>query len=70
MFKNFKKQAYNKKIKLQSYISSKKIWLNSKYLKIKQNCKLKTKFFCFFLMLYLVTKQTHKLYLFKKIENL
>ena len=31
------KQAHDKGVKLQSYASNKKIWLNSKYIKTKRN---------------------------------
>ena len=31
------KQINNKGIKFQSYASSDKVWMNSKYIKIKQN---------------------------------
>lgn len=41
-------------------------WLNSKYIKIKQNCKLETKFFRFFWILHLVEKQIYKLELSKR----
>ena len=34
------KQAHNKGTQSKSYFSSDKIWLNSKYIKIKQNRKL------------------------------
>ena len=39
------KRAYNKGVNLRSYAPGDKIWLNSKYIKIKQNQKLKAKFF-------------------------
>ena len=39
------KQAHGKGVKRQSYAPSEKIWLNSKYIKTKQNCKLEAKFF-------------------------
>ena len=60
------KQAYNKAIKPRSYIFSNKVWLNSKYIKIKQNQKLKTKFFRLFRVFYTVRKQAYKLELPKK----
>ena len=44
-FLMFQKQAHNKGIKPRSYNPSDKIWLNSKYIKTKQNQKLETKFF-------------------------
>lgn len=39
------KQVYEKAVKPRSYTLSNKVWLNSKYFKIKQNCKLESKFF-------------------------
>ena len=39
------KKAYDKVVKPQSYALGKKIWLNSKYIKTKQNRKLEAKFF-------------------------
>ena len=39
------KQAYNKGIKPRSYALSNNIWLNSKYIKTKQNQKLEAKHF-------------------------
>ena len=39
------KRAYNKGVKPKNYVLSNKIWLNSKYIKIKQNQILETKFF-------------------------
>ena len=42
---NLQKQVYNKGVKPQSYASSEKIWLNSKYIKTKRNWKLQAKFF-------------------------
>lgn len=59
-------RAHDKNVKLRSYIYKKKIWLNSKYIKIKQNQKLKAKFFGLFYMLHLVRKQVHKIKLPKK----
>ena len=50
------KQYHNKHAKPRSYTLGKKIWLNSKYIKIKQNCKLKTKFFELFKVLHQVGK--------------
>ena len=50
------KRAHNKGIKLQSYASGDKIWLSSKHLKIKQNCKLEAKFLGLFLLLHPVGK--------------
>ena len=60
------KRAYNKGVKPRSYVSNNKVWLNSKYIKIKQNRKLKARFFRPFKILHLVGKQVYKLQLFKK----
>ena len=35
------KQAHNKAVKVQSYAPGNKVWLSSKYIKAKWNCKLK-----------------------------
>ena len=42
------KQYHNKYAKSRSYVAGNKVWLNSKYIKTKQNQKLKAKFFRFF----------------------
>ena len=60
------KQAHNKGVKPQSYAPGENVWLNSKYLKIKQNCKLETKFFNLFWVLHPINKQAYKLELSKK----
>ena len=60
------KQAHNKGVNPKSYTPRDKVWLNSKYLKTKQNRKLKGKFFGLFQVLYLVEKQAYKLKLPKK----
>ena len=39
------KQVHNKRVKPRSYVSSKKVWLNSKCIKIKRKRKLEAKFF-------------------------
>ena len=44
----FQKQAHNKRVKPWSYAPGNKVWLNSKHLKIKRNCKLEAKFLVFF----------------------
>ena len=62
----FQKQAHDKSVKPQSYASSNKVWLSSKHLKTKPNCKLKTKFLSLFWVLHLVGKQVYKLELPKK----
>ena len=66
-----KKKAYNKGIKPKgikpkSYAPGNKIWLNRKYIKTKQNQKLKIKFFGSFRMLYPMGKQVYKLELSRK----
>ena len=60
------KQAYNKRVKPQSYASGKKIWLNSKDIKTEYNRKLEAKFFRPFRMLPPIGKQVYKLELLKK----
>lgn len=50
------KQANNKDIKPKTYVFGNKIWLNSKYIKTKQNCKLESEFFGPFQILYPVKK--------------
>ena len=58
---NLQKQAHDKKLKPCSYVLGKKIWFNSKYIKIKKNQKLKAKFFGPFWLLYPIKKQAYKL---------
>ena len=48
------KRYHNKHAKLRSYATGKKVWLNSKYIKTKQNCKLDAKFFGSFRVLHSV----------------
>ena len=60
------KQAHDNGIKPQSYAPSEKIWLNSKYIKTKQNRNLEAKFFGPFQVLHPVGKQVYKLELSKK----
>ena len=60
------KKADNKGTKPKNYAPGNKIWLNSKYIKIKQNQKLEDKFFKSFRVLHLVSKQAYKLKLPKK----
>ena len=53
-------------MKPRSYTLNNEVWLNSKYIKTKQNRKLKTKFFGLFQILHSVGKQVYKLELLKK----
>ena len=55
------KQAHNKGTKPKKYAPSEKIWLNSKYIKIKCNRKLEVKFFRPFRVLNPVDSQVYKL---------
>ena len=55
------KKAHDKGIKSRSYALSEIIWLNSKYIKIKRNKKLKNKFFKLFQVFHIVKKQAYKL---------
>ena len=52
----FQKQAHNKEVKPQSYAPGNKVWLSSKHLRTKWNCKLKAKFFGLFWVLYPIDK--------------
>ena len=60
------KQAYDNGVKLKGYASGNKVWLNSKYIKTKQNQKLEAKFFRPFRMSHSVGKQAYKLELPRK----
>ena len=60
------KQAHDKVTKPKSYVPNNKVWLNSKYVKTKQNRKLKAKFFRMFQVLHSVGKQAYKLELPRK----
>lgn len=55
------KRAHDKGIKSCSYVLGEKIWLNGKYIKIKQNRKLKNKFYDLFQVFYPVSKLAYKL---------
>ena len=65
------KWTNNKSVKPRSYAPSDKIWINSKYITIKQNQKFEAKIFGLFEILYSVGKQAYKLELPKrwKIHN-
>ena len=60
------KRAHNNGVKPRSYIPGDKVWLNSKYLKTKQNYKLEAKFFGAFRVLQSIEKQAYKLKFSKK----
>ena len=60
------KKTHDKGVKPQSYAPGEKIWLNSKYIKTKQNRKLEVKFFGPFQILHPVEKQAYKLDLLTK----
>ena len=63
---NLQKRVHNKGTKPKSYALGDKVWLNSKYIKTKQNRKLEAKFFGPFRVLHPVGKQAYKLKLPKK----
>ncbi len=50
------KRAHDKGVKTRSYAPSEKVWLNSKYIKMKKNKKLESKFFRLFWVLHAVEK--------------
>ncbi len=60
------KTAHNKAVMSRSYVSGEKVWLNSKYIKMKRNKKLEIKFFGLFQVLHTVEKQAYKLELSTK----
>ena len=60
------KEAHDKGVKPRSYAPGDKVWLNSKYIKTKQNRKLEAKFFGLSQVLHAVGKQAYKLELTKK----
>ena len=45
------KRTYNKSVNPKNYILNNEVWLNSKYIKTKQNQKLEIKFFGLFRVL-------------------
>ena len=55
------KRYHDKHAKPKSYTTGDQVWLNSKYIKAKQNRKLEFKYFGSFQMLNLVGKQAYKL---------
>ncbi len=55
------KKAHDKGVKSHCYASGEKVWLNSKYLKMKRNKKFENKFFGFFQVIHIVEKQVYKL---------
>ena len=63
---DLQKHAHNKGTKPRCYAPGDKVWLNSKYIKTKQNQKLEAKFFRPFQVLYPMGKQAYKLKLPKK----
>ena len=65
------KQTHNNGVKPKRYAPGNKVWLNSKYIKTKQNRKIKAKFSRPFQVLHLVSKKAYKLKLLKKwrIQN-
>lgn len=65
---NFQQRYHDKYAQPRSYVSRDKVWLNSKYIKIKQNCKLNFQFFGLFLVLHPVEKQVYKLKVFKRCK--
>ncbi len=62
------KRAHNLGLKPRSYVLGNKIWLNSKYIKIKRNQKLETRFFGLFRVLDPVGRHASKLELPKRLR--
>lgn len=54
-------KTYKERTKLKSYALGRKVWLNIKYMKIKRNKKLESKFFRWFTVFYPVGTQAYKL---------
>ena len=63
------KQVHGKNVKPKSYAFGDKIELNSKYIKTKQNRKLKAKFFGSFQVLHLIDNQVYKLKYVSLLEH-
>ena len=63
---NLPKRAFNKGVKLKSYIARNKVWLDSKYIKTKLNKMFKAKFFKLYQVLHPISKQAYKLKLLKR----
>ena len=63
---DLQKRPHNKSDKPQSYATGDKVWLSSKHLKTKRNCKLEAKFFDLFWVLHQVGNQAYKLKVLKK----
>ena len=60
------KRAHNKGVKPQNYIPGNMVWLSSKHLKIKRNCKLEVKILGLFRVLHPISKKAYKFELPKK----
>ena len=60
------KRAHNKGVKPRNYTPGDKVWLNSKYIKSKQNWKLEAKSFRSFRVLHPIGKEAYKLELPRK----
>ena len=60
------KQAQDKGVKPSSYALGNKVWLSSKHLRTKRNCKLEIEFLGLFWVLHLLSKKAYKFELPKK----
>ncbi len=60
------KKTHDKGVKSRSYTPGEKVWLNSRYIKMKTNKKLESKFFGPFQVFHVVGKQACKLELLAK----